>query len=121
MAFVDEEAPGWNAMRSKVDIARMREAREDWHGEIISFQHMSFHPPGAVECRFNLTNAREVIEVMHEQQIHLSVSGHHHEGFHCTEGPVDFVCGRALCETGGYTVIETDSAGRYTTSFRKAD
>ena len=111
LAFLDADAPGWCAHRSIEDIARFQSARADWHGSIVSFQHMSFHPPGVVACRFNLTNADDVIREMREHKVTLSLGGHHHDGFHCREQGIDFVCGRALCESRSIAVIEDGADG----------
>lgn len=81
LTFCDPEEPGYNARREQHDIDRMRAARAGFDGQIVSLQHVPLFPPEAARCPYNLTNANEVVNVMDECGIALSLSGHFHPGF----------------------------------------
>ena len=99
LPFLDEETPGCNARRSDHDLERIRLAREDYNGPIISLQHVCLHPPGAGETPYNYTNADAVIRAMQDAGVMLSISGHHHDGAPTVEsGGVTFVNAPGLCE-----------------------
>ena len=100
LAFVDRDEPGYNASRSEADIQRVRRARADYTGPIVALQHVCLFPPGKSDAPYNYTNASEIIDVMKEAGVTLSVSGHHHHGAKTVEeGCVTFVTAPGLCES----------------------
>ena len=98
LPMLDPETPGWNAERQTTDLDAMTSLTADHPGPVAILQHMSLHPPATDAAPFNLTNADQVIEIMHTASIHLSISGHHHAGFQLQDGPIHFIGCRALCE-----------------------
>ena len=99
LSFLDEETAGCNAHRSDYDLDRIRLARADYQGPIVSLQHVCLHPPGADETPYNYTNANDVIRVMQEAGVTLSISGHHHAGAPNVEaGEVTFINAPGVCE-----------------------
>ncbi|MBN1518259.1 metallophosphoesterase [Candidatus Sumerlaeota bacterium] len=110
--FLDAEAPEWNAVRSADDLRRMRLARKGFDGTIIALQHVPLSPPELELCRFNLTNAADVIEIMRGNNIQLVLGGHEHDGFDHEQDGIRYFCAGALCEAPfRYYEIEID-AGR---------
>ena len=98
LPFLDAEAPDFNAQRSQADLDRMRGARRDFEGPIVSVQHVPLFPAGRSACPFHYTNDAEVIGVMQEAGIGLAVSGHYHEGMELIrQGNQAFVVNGALC------------------------
>ena len=99
ICFDDPELPEYNAERTSRDIERMKTARTGHAGPIIALQHTSLFPPGATDCPFNLTNAEEIISVMKDCGMPLSISGHYHKGFDLVRSEqTSFVAAAALCE-----------------------
>ncbi len=96
--FIDEEIPLWNSRRSAADIEKMRRARAGFDGEIVCVQHVPVLPPGASECPYNAVNAEEIIDVMRQERILLSIGGHYHWGVDLIErdgmyfGAADAIC-----------------------------
>jgi len=80
-SFVDPEAADYNARRREGDLDRMLALRQGHQGPIIACQHVALFPPGSVDSPFNLVNADDVIAVMRQVGISLSVGGHYHDGF----------------------------------------
>lgn len=74
--FFDRETPGWNALRSSEDIARMKRCRSGFSGRIVSVQHTPLFEPGSADCCYAVENATEVIDGSFE----YAVSGHYHPG-----------------------------------------
>jgi len=107
LSFIDNEEPGFNASRSPEDLARFRKARKNYSGPIISLQHACLLPPGRSEVPHNYTNANEIISVMKELGVFLSISGHYHKGSETVrDGNVTFINAPGLCEAPfPYTVI----------------
>jgi histidinol phosphatase-like PHP family hydrolase/predicted phosphodiesterase len=114
LAFLDEEQPGYNATRSQQDIDRIKLARRDFKDPIVSLQHVCLFPPARAHAPHNLTNAPDVIRVMKEAGVALSVSGHHHRGVEdLRDGNLLMVNAPALCESPFYYMtIELDQDGR---------
>lgn len=100
LPFVDKGEPRYWASRTEVDLNRMRAARAGYDGPLVSLQHVCLFPPGDQPVTpYNYTNAAEVIKVMKEVGVTLSVSGHHHLGGADTgDGSVTFVNAPGLCE-----------------------
>jgi len=113
LPFLDEPQPGYNARRSQQDINRLKLARHGFNGPIVSLQHVCLFPPERAYAPHNLTNAPDIIRVMKETGVALSVSGHHHRGVEdLREGNILFVNAPALCEAPFYyTMIELDAQG----------
>jgi histidinol phosphatase-like PHP family hydrolase/calcineurin-like phosphoesterase family protein len=112
--FFDMEKPGYNAFRIDDELTRMRKLGSEFDGPLVSLQHVSLFPPESASCPYNYTNADEIIEIMHETNYVLTLSGHYHEGFELLdcEG-LNYVTGRALCEVPfGYAIIEIDDKGK---------
>jgi len=111
LPFLDQEQPGFNAVRSQRDIERMAEARSGHEGPIISLQHVPLLPPDNRECLYNLTNASSVIDEMKRSRIKLAISGHYHPGcdtMRRSEGT--FIVVPALCESP-FIFLEIDVDG----------
>jgi len=114
LPFLDEEQPGYNAKRSQQDIDRIKLARCHFKGPIVSIQHVCCFPLERAHAPHNLTNAPDVIRVMKEAGVALSVSGHHHPGVEdLRDGDTLFVNAPALCEAPFYYMtIDLDAQGR---------
>ena len=115
LPFVDKEEPRCWASRSEVDISRMREARAGYSGPIVSLQHVCLHTPkeGRVPPYYNYTNAGEIIRVMKEAGVFLSISGHHHAGADDSrDDNVMFVNAPGLCESPFPFVVITLEDGK---------
>lgn len=110
VSFIDQEQPGYNARRSATDIARLREARDGFHGPIVALQHVCLFPPGRSEAPYNYTNAAEIITSMQQADVRLSVSGHYHKGAEdVRDARITFVNAPGLCESPfPFTVICLD-------------
>jgi histidinol phosphatase-like PHP family hydrolase len=117
LPFLDAQTPDFNATRSAADLDRMRGARKDFDGPIVSVQHVSLFPAGSSDCPFYYTNATDVIGVMQEVGIGLAISGHYHEGVKLIrEGKQAFVVNAALCEAPfSFLEIEIDGENIRTT------
>ncbi|HOG49281.1 MAG TPA: metallophosphoesterase [Lentisphaeria bacterium] len=115
---LDRERPGYNAFREERDLARLAEARQGWHGPIVTLQHIPAFPPGLHTCPYNYVNALAVTAAEAEAGVTLSLSGHYHPGF----GPlnadgVTYLAAPALCEgTFPITLIDLDEKGDLTIS-----
>ncbi len=114
LPFIDEEQPQWCAKRVQPDIDRIKLARKDFKGPIVSLQHVCLFPPERAHAPFNLTNAPAVIRAMKEAGVSLSVSGHHHEGIEdIREHNLLFVNAPALCDSPfTYMTIQIDAQGK---------
>ncbi len=110
LPFQDAEAPEYNAFRSKTDLDRMRGARNDFDGPIVSVQHVPLFPREMSESPFHYTNAEEVIGVMAKSEINLAISGHYHEGMDLIrQGKQAFVATPALAiEPFSFLTIDID-------------
>jgi histidinol phosphatase-like PHP family hydrolase/calcineurin-like phosphoesterase family protein len=110
LTFIDPDRPGFNAERMPHDLARMRAFRGSHQGPIVSLQHVPLLPPGVTSCRYNYTNADELIEIMADQGISLALSGHEHKGTELVHrGGSAFLAVKALCEAPfTFTVITID-------------
>ncbi len=96
VTFVDREEPGYNARRSKADIARMDQARASHDGPIVSLQHVPLFPPGASASPYGYTNAEAVWSAFRRSAFTLALSGHWHAGEDLSERGAVIV--PALCE-----------------------
>jgi histidinol phosphatase-like PHP family hydrolase len=100
LPFIDPEEPGYNARRRSSDINRFRQARADYAGPIVALQHVCLAPPDQSDTPYNYTNADDVIRVMAETGVTLSISGHHHTGAPPVRNETTtFVTAPALCES----------------------
>ena len=109
----DREEPGYNAIRSPLDIKLMEEARKGFSGSLVSFQHVPLFPPGFTDCPYNYTNAEDIIKVMKSCGISFSFAGHYHKGFtNARKDSISFTAAPALCEDPfRFIVIEIDRDG----------
>jgi histidinol phosphatase-like PHP family hydrolase/calcineurin-like phosphoesterase family protein len=99
LVFLDPQEPGFNARRTDADLGRIKAARIDYSGSLISVQHVPLFPPGASDCPYNFTNAERVISVMKSCGVALAISGHYHRGMALLKADnVSFVAAPALCE-----------------------
>jgi histidinol phosphatase-like PHP family hydrolase len=114
--FFDPEKPGYNAFRVDDELARMRKLGAEFDGPLVSLQHVPLFPPESAACPYNYTNADEIVEIMHEENYVLTLSGHYHKGFELLDYKKrNYITGRALCEKPfGYAVIEIDDKGKVT-------
>jgi histidinol phosphatase-like PHP family hydrolase/calcineurin-like phosphoesterase family protein len=96
--FIDEDITLWNSRRSQSDIGRMKRARAGFDGEIVCVQHVPILPRGASECPYNAVNAEEIIGVMKQERMLLTIGGHYHLGVDLVEqdgiyfGAADAIC-----------------------------
>lgn len=113
LPFVDKEEPRCRASRIEADMNRMRTARVDYDGPLVSLQHVCLCPPvDQPVAPYNYTNAADVIKVMQEVGLTLSVSGHHHHGAEdTTDGCVTFVNAPGLCESP-FQLLEITMEGK---------
>ncbi len=112
--FNDPETPGYNAVRSSEDMARMDHLRDDgWAGPIAMVQHVPLFPPGATKSPYSYSNAVEIIDSMRRNRIGLSIAGHYHAGFDLVrDGELSFVAAPALCEIPfNYLLVEIAPSG----------
>jgi len=104
--FCDAEAPGYNATRSKQDLARMKRVRQGYNGPVIAIQHVPLFPPGEHECPYNLTNAEIALQIMREADIRWVIAGHYHPGF-------QLECGNSIfAESEGRVNMPTSSPAK---------
>ena len=80
VTFIDPEEPGYNARRTKDDLARMDAARAGHDGPIVSLQHVPLFAPGASASPYSYTNADEVWAAFERNAFTLAISGHWHAG-----------------------------------------
>ena len=113
LPFLDPEEPGYNARREQNGLDRMRAARAGFDGRIVSLQHVPLFPPEADCSPFNYINAPEIISVMDECGITLSLSGHFHDGFAPLKwNNSTYFTAPALCEAPfRFSVIELEDDG----------
>lgn len=108
VSFLDPEEPGFNARRTEYDLARMKKARDGWHGQIVMLQHVPLFPPGRVNCPYNYVNADDIITAMRQNDIVLAISGHYHEGFELVnDAGMNFLAAPALCQSP-FSFLEID-------------
>lgn len=117
LPFLDAAEPGYNARREQTDLDRMRAARVGFEGQIVSLQHVPLFPPEEDCSPFKYSNAAEIIKVINETGINLSLSGHFHDGFMPLQmGGCTYLSAPALCESPFcFCVIELESDGSITT------
>lgn len=102
LPFVDQQVmPGYKACRSPQDLDRISQAADGFDGVLVSLQHVCLFPPSDPPVApYNYTNADELVKVMQEAGLKLSISGHHHRGAEDTlyDG-ITFVNAPGLCES----------------------
>ncbi|MBN2390112.1 MAG: metallophosphoesterase [Anaerolineae bacterium] len=116
LPFIDREEPGYNASRSDVDLARFRQARQNYNGPIVALQHVCLAPPERLEMPYNYTNAQAIVDAMAESGVTLSIGGHYHKGapvIH-TEHHSTFINAPALCEAPFHFLVVTLDGGQVT-------
>ncbi len=99
LPFLDEQAPGYNAIRSQPDLDRFARAREGWPGQIVSLQHVPLIPPTINPSSYHLLNISETLAAMHAADVKLALSGHYHTGIDLvSDGRAFYAAASALCE-----------------------
>lgn len=118
LPFMDEEQPGYNAVRSQQNIAKMRQLAGAFDGPVVSLQHVPLFQQGTTSAPYNYINSAEIITAMRESGVTLSVSGHYHAGYGVvTVDGVQSVTATACCETPfQFMEIDIDNNGRATTT-----
>jgi len=107
LSFIDREEPGYNANRSTSDLNLLRIAGNNFSGPIVTLQHVCLFPAGRSDIPYNYTNADEIIKVMKETGVILSLSGHYHKGADTIrDGNITFINAPGMCEAPfPYSVI----------------
>ena len=121
LPFIDEEQPGYNAIRSQSDLAKMRQLAQAFNGPVVSLQHVPLFKQGTTASPANYTNSAEIISIMRDNGITLAVSGHYHTGYDIIdyEG-IQSVTVPACCEAPFcFMEIDIDHAGRAITTTHK--
>ncbi len=111
--FLDPTEPGYNARRSRQELDRFDRVRAGFSGQLVSFQHVALFPPGRSKSPYNYTNAREIINRMHQVGCTLSIGGHYHEGCEpVNDGKATFCTVPALCESPfSYAIVDLGDDG----------
>ena len=119
LPFLDNEAPGYNASRSDIDIAKFARARKSFEGQIVSLHHVPLFPLGKSKSPYNYLNAEEIIAEMSSNGANLAISGHFHEGFDVLESDgISFFTAPALCETPfRFIELDLDNDGNIATKY----
>lgn len=109
LPFLDEDAPYFCATRSPEDLARTANARGDFAGPVITFQHVAVYPPDMGDYTYNHTNSIDIINAMQQGGVDIAIAGHLHTGFGpLRQGDMQFIACPALCEKPfPYLVLET--------------
>lgn len=98
--FIDPEEPGYNACRTKHDLARMDAARAGHNGPMVSLQHVPLFPPNASASPYGYTNAKDVWAAFERNAFTLAISGHWHSGDDLVaRGAGKAIITPALCES----------------------
>jgi histidinol phosphatase-like PHP family hydrolase/calcineurin-like phosphoesterase family protein len=118
LTFIDEEQPGYNAVRSQQNLAKMRQLAGAFDGPVVSLQHVPLFQQGTAPSPYNYTNSDEIITAMRESGVTLSVSGHYHTGYDVvTVAGVQSVTAPACCEAPfQFMEIDIDNNGCATTT-----
>lgn len=113
MPFIDQEQPGYNAIRSKEDLEKMSYLANSFDGPKVTLQHVPLFVENSTQSPYNYINSDEVITAMRNSGISLSISGHYHSGYNVVdcEG-VQSVTAPACCEAPfQFMEIDIDSDG----------
>ncbi len=118
LPFIDEEQPGYNAVRSQQDIAKMRQLADVFAGPVVSLQHVPLFQQGTAPAPYNYTNSDEIITAMRASGVTLAVSGHYHTGYDVVNvNGVQSVTVPACCEAPFcFMELDIDSNGCATTT-----
>lgn len=109
--FDDPERPGFNAIRTDKDLARLQTNILEFNGPIISLQHVPLIETDKNPCREHFTNANEIIEMIRNGNGGITIAGHNHPG---VDGVIDndgvySIVVPAFCETPfKYMIIDVD-------------
>ena len=114
LPFTDPETPGNNACRQPEDFERMRQARENWDGELIALQHVPVGPPEDHNCWYNFINANDVLDAMQKYRFKACICGHEHAGMPAREiNGTTFICTPGICEVPlSYLIVDIDDDGK---------
>ncbi|MDD3117927.1 MAG: metallophosphoesterase [Victivallales bacterium] len=113
--FCDAETPGYNAVRSRDDLIRMRQW-STFDGPVVLIQHTPLFPAGTVACPYGYDNAAEIFAALPPERKLITVSGHFHAGF----GPIvhrniTAFCVASLCKSPfRFAVLEITPEGKVT-------
>lgn len=118
LPFIDEEQPGYNAVRSPEDIAKMRQLAGAFDGPVVSLQHVPLFEQGTTLSPHNYINSAEIIAAMRQSGVTLAVSGHYHTGYDVVNvDGLQSVTAPACCETPfQFMGIDIDKNGRATST-----
>jgi len=109
--FDDPELPGFNAVRTDKDLARLQKNISEFDGPIISLQHVPLIESDKNPCREHFTNADEIIEMIRNRNGGITIAGHAHPGVDeviDNDGVYSIVV-PAFCETPfKYMIIDVD-------------
>lgn len=116
LPFIDEEQPGYNAMRSQHDLAKMHQLAGTFDGPVVSLQHVPLFEQDSTPSPYNYINSNEIISVMRENGITLAVSGHYHSGYDVVPNAgIQSVTAPACCEVPfQFMAIDIDNNGHAT-------
>ncbi len=96
---IDAERPGYNAFRNAEGLELLRQARQNWPGQIVSLQHVPILPTGKSACPYHYENDLEILQEFRNQGVALAISAHYHPGVSdVSQDGTTFVVAPALCE-----------------------
>ena len=118
LPFIDEEQPGYHAVRSPEDIAKMRQLAGAFDGPVVSLQHVPLFEQGTTLSPHNYINSAGIIAAMRRSGVTLAVSGHYHTGYDVvTIDGMQSVTAPACCENPfQFMEIDIDKNGRATST-----
>ena len=110
---IDEERPGYNSFRDTAGLELLRQARQNWSGQIVSLQHVPILPPGTSACPYHYENNQEILREFRNQHVTLTLSAHYHPGVPAiTQDNTTFAVAPALCEEPfNLLLVELDNKG----------
>lgn len=110
---IDTERPGYNAFRHADGLELLRQARQNWPGQIVSLQHVPVLPPGTSACPYHYENDPEILQEFRNQNVTLAISAHYHHGVSAiTQDDTTFLVAPALCEEPfNLLLVELDNKG----------
>ena len=112
LPFIDQYVWPRHAYRPEYNLRRMKIARSNFDGPIISLQHVCLFPPETHDCPYNYVNAEQIISAMRKYNICLAISGHVHEGLELIQSDkVAFTATAALYKSPFcFQVIDIDNS-----------
>jgi histidinol phosphatase-like PHP family hydrolase/calcineurin-like phosphoesterase family protein len=118
LSFFDKEQPGYNALRSQHDLAKMCQLAQAFDGPVVTLQHVPLFKQGTTSSPCNYINSAEIISMMQHNGITLAVSGHHHAGYDIIDyDGVQSIAVPACCEAPfTFMEIDIDNTGKAITT-----